>query len=431
MKKWPLWLALPLCAGTLVLRFPRAQSESVQPSISNQAELDAVVRQNPGLDLNLAGHAYANQEARLFWNTDLEAAKREAAREHKPILMLRLLGNLSDEYSCANSRFFRVVFYPQSEINARLKRDFVLCWTSERPVPVVTIDMGDGRKLKRTLTGNSAHYLLDSSGRPLDVFPGLSTPAAFESWLQNAQKLASDFTAQPATERAAFLAKWHEDELRQSLTQGLTPVVSPSFGQIKPPDEATINRQIAARLQQVFKSNPLESTAPILTVAQTRASAAASFAVSKMVVESPVLGSSGFGFPTTRPSFLLGTPNSFLDAPTRARIAAMNPLGASPVQNIAATDTRKAQLDGLIRALESTLVADTGQNEGFAFNIHALFARGHEGDFDSLNRKIYDRLFLTPRSDEWLGLTSDSTFSALQNDGIERPDNTVRIAQSH
>ncbi len=446
MKKSPFLLVLPLCAGAFLLATPRAgkvvaQSLPDAPVVSSQTELDALARQNPTVNFDRAGHAFANNEARLFWNTDLESAKQQAGREGKPILMLRLLGNLSDEYSCANSRFFRVVFYPQSDINARLKRDFVLCWTSERPVPVVTIDMGDGRKLRRTLTGNSAHYLLDSSGRPLDVFPGLSTPQAFESWLENGQKLASEFSAQPAAKRAAFLAKWHETQLRTLLKPVFSPVAPPAleFGPIKPPDEATVNAQVEMNLKEVFKSNPLESNAPVLTVAQTRARDAGRLAMSKGVVESPVLGSSGFGAFPVRFGFLNAPQTPVLDAATRARIKAMNPLASSDVASspvpVAVMNTQGAPgvspMDVLIGAFESTLLIDTQINANFSYPIHALFARGHEGDFDSLNRKIYDRLFLTPRSDEWLGLTNATAFSALRNDGIERPNNDVRIAQSN
>ena len=35
----------------------------------------------------------------------------------KPILSLRLLGKLTDEFSCANSRFFRTVLYPNAEVS--------------------------------------------------------------------------------------------------------------------------------------------------------------------------------------------------------------------------------------------------------------------------------------------------------------------------
>ena len=55
----------------------------------------------------------------------------------------------------------------------------MLHWQSVRPVPTVTIDFGDGRKLERTLTGNSIHYILDSQGRPIDALPGLYGPQAF------------------------------------------------------------------------------------------------------------------------------------------------------------------------------------------------------------------------------------------------------------
>lgn len=55
--------------------------------------------------------AYAS---RLFWLTDLEEAKRLSKETGKPILSLRLLGNLNEEFSCANSRFFRAVLYSKS-----------------------------------------------------------------------------------------------------------------------------------------------------------------------------------------------------------------------------------------------------------------------------------------------------------------------------
>src|SRR5215204_5481362 len=42
-------------------------------------------------------------DIRLFWYTDLEAAKAAARATGKPILSLRLLGRLDEEFSCANS----------------------------------------------------------------------------------------------------------------------------------------------------------------------------------------------------------------------------------------------------------------------------------------------------------------------------------------
>src|ERR1043165_141800 len=109
----------------------------------------------------------------LYWFTDLAAASAEARRTRRPILSLRLLGRLDEELSCANSRFFRKLLYPDPQINQALRRDFVLHWQSLRPVPRVTIDFGDDRRVERTLTGNSVHVVLDGRGRAVDALPGL------------------------------------------------------------------------------------------------------------------------------------------------------------------------------------------------------------------------------------------------------------------
>ena len=109
----------------------------------------------------------------LYWYTDLDAAIAEASRTKRPILSLRLLGRLDEELSCANSRFFRKLLYPDPQINRLLREQFVLHWESVRAVPKVTIDFGDGRRIERTLTGNSVHLVLDSRGRPVDALPGL------------------------------------------------------------------------------------------------------------------------------------------------------------------------------------------------------------------------------------------------------------------
>jgi hypothetical protein len=101
----------------------------------------------------------------LYWYTDLRAAQAAARASGKPILSLRLLGNLSDEYSCANSRFFRTVLYANTEVSKHLREHFILHWQSVRPVPVITIDFGDGRIIRRTITGNSIHYVLTADGR--------------------------------------------------------------------------------------------------------------------------------------------------------------------------------------------------------------------------------------------------------------------------
>ena len=167
------------------------------------AALDAVSQQRDGY---ISG---------LYWYTDIEQAKAEARKSGKPILSLRLLGKLTDEFSCANSRFFRTALYSNREVSAYLRDHFILHWKTVRPVPRVTIDYGDGRKLERTLTGNSIHYVLDAEGRPVDALPGLYGPAAFTRGLQ-----AEAVSTEPgqARKRSDILRRYPQGAAPASLT---------------------------------------------------------------------------------------------------------------------------------------------------------------------------------------------------------------------
>src|SRR5262252_712095 len=161
------------------------------------ATLDAVSQQRD---------SYAS---RLYWYTDIEQAKTAARATGKPILSLRLLGNLTDEFSCANSRLFRSTLYANTAVSQFLGENFILHWKSVRPVPRVTIDFGDGRKVERTLTGNSIHYVLDSDGKPIDAIPGLYGPAAFLKVLNQALG-AFRSIASAGTTRETSLRAYHQ-----------------------------------------------------------------------------------------------------------------------------------------------------------------------------------------------------------------------------
>ena len=71
----------------------------------------------------------------LYWYTDFGQAKAAARATGKPILSLRLLGKLNEEFSCANSRFFRTILYSNEDVARTLREKFILHWQSERPAP--------------------------------------------------------------------------------------------------------------------------------------------------------------------------------------------------------------------------------------------------------------------------------------------------------
>ena len=77
---------------------PGAPAGAVQEATERLARFDA--------SMDSVGGARYCSRSQLYWYTDFEAAQAAARQQGKPILTLRLLGNLTDEFSCANSRFF-------------------------------------------------------------------------------------------------------------------------------------------------------------------------------------------------------------------------------------------------------------------------------------------------------------------------------------
>ena len=176
------------------------------------AALDAVAMQKD---------AYA---AHLYWFTDIEEAKKQADKSNRPILSLRLLGNLNEEFSCANSRFFRALLYSNAEISKYLRENYVLHWKSVRPAPKVTIDFGDGRKIERTLTGNSIHYILDEYGTPIDALPGLYSPSGFLKYLKGGKEVNEAIDRMPDNEKRAVALKYRKlmyDDLKAKRDQSV------------------------------------------------------------------------------------------------------------------------------------------------------------------------------------------------------------------
>jgi hypothetical protein len=95
------------------------------------------------------------------------------------------------------------VLFSNARIARIINEGFEPVWQSVRPVPIVTIDFGNGQKIKRTLHGNIATYVCTSSGHVVDVLPGLYTADTYEKRL-----LALIIEARKAPKSKPEFAKW-------------------------------------------------------------------------------------------------------------------------------------------------------------------------------------------------------------------------------
>ena len=93
-----------------------------------------------------------------------------------------MLGRLEECLSCANSRIFRETLYANTQLSQWLRDRFILMWSTERPVPKVTIDFGDGRTIQTTTTGNSAHFIRDARAEGVEGAVQRQDPAVDDPW---------------------------------------------------------------------------------------------------------------------------------------------------------------------------------------------------------------------------------------------------------
>lgn len=396
--------------------------------------LDALIdeyRSTPGRDVaeDAAWTALIDEVAQqrdaqwggLFWYRDLAQARTAAASSGKPILSLRMLGELTSEYSCANSRLFRTLLYADPQLAQWLEDNFVLHWSSERPVPKLEIDFGDGRKIARTITGNSAHFVLDEQGRTIDVVPGLMAASSFQTALLDSLALHRELAGVRNDGRwRKHVAAHHERRFEANATR-----LADSLAQIRglPQDTPAVRAWLAR------SPNPTQEPVPAIE--------AVPMAIGKSKIERPILAksprravdreaprASAWTAPDELELWMLGSriagavalhPNS------EAIIASEHPLDL-----LVAPERRDEAAVAMRQALIRSIQADTGKN---VLELHArvhleLAARARDDrslGFADVDAWLYAELFETPASDPWLGLVDPSIYTGLEAGGVIEP----------
>lgn len=412
-----------------------AQYDAAQFDEAKRAQLELAVDAE-------AGQRYATV-SRLFWYTDIDAAKAAAKTARKPILSLRMLGELTNDLSCANSRFFRTALYADPAVSAYLRSHYILHWSTERAIPTVTIDMGDGRKIVRTTTGNGAHYVLDENGAPVDALPGLYAPTQFVSGLKTAETLVVRLRPLSGRDRLDVIARYHRranEAIDASWEKRNAIATVDSHGRIATDDDVQryIDRAQRATMAKAYIEVPDLQTIQLgPTPASIRASAdewrligQAMFGYGTVQTiaktgDGPARGSlDGLRVPDADAKARAATgwksgPTTILSAPARElflRLRHALPTGA--------TMPGKEADELAIKTFEALIVADTAQNEfKLHRHVHELFERAYNGgasapSFADINSRVYADVFATPPSDPWMGLVQPEAFTGLPGDGI-------------
>ncbi len=347
--------------------------------------------------------------SRLFWYTDLEEAKTEAQSTGKPILSLRLLGRLDEELSCANSRLFRLVLYANPTTSQFLRDTYVLHWSTERPVPQITLDFGDGRVVRRTITGNSVHYVLDAQGRLVDALPGLYGPAGFEKGLRDSLALANKSADLSDEDSAKAVAKHHARAIWQSTAawkRHLRRVYGESYGDYV--DSAHLPEPVKFRWP-----DPFWNSMPAQVVSELTMSKADMEAPSLSLMQPDVQVSGSWGDWT---KIAAGVTRERLDPKSRSLIEEKSPRDWS-VRDARPLDA--AQLEKRFKLFERRMTEEALRNE-FVFHsaIHSHLSKASRVAFSSTNEFVYTKVFMTPQTDAWLGLMPTEAISGIPADGI-------------
>ena len=335
---------------------------------------------------------------RIFWHTDIEEAKKVSRKTNRPILSLRLLGNLNEELSCANSRLFRALLYPEN--HSVLHEKYVLHWKTVRPAPKVTIDFGDGRKIIRTLTGNSIHYVLDSDGNVIDALPGLYSSVEFRRFLNQAKQVFDESRKVSTLETKQYYKRYQELSFQ----------------------ELVANRKRNMRLANIdfAEEVKLKAESPKLKNAIPTAIDAAPSAVTKMAVTAENLVVDQITDDFSKFASRLNLRDWKTLAELRVGKVTLRAESKGFIwRQLKDTGATMAGHSQRINRLQEYIALDTVRNEYlYRPAIYEILANNGKLTADEVNEIIYDKVFLTPNSDPWLGLNAPDIYTAIYANGI-------------
>ena len=117
------------------------------------------------------------------------------------------------------------MLFSSADIAGYVNAGFEPVWVSVRPVPMVTIDFGNGHKITRTLHGNIATSVCDADGKVLDILPGIYQPGEYREQLEQFALLHRYVRSTVSTQADAVAKTYHKRQLEQIMADQPTDVL--------------------------------------------------------------------------------------------------------------------------------------------------------------------------------------------------------------
>lgn len=113
------------------------------------------------------------------------------------------------------------MLFSRKDVSDLINASFEPVWQSVRPVPMVTIDFGNGKVIKRTLHGNIATYVCTPDAQILDVAPGIYTPEGYLDRLKQFSLLVQYVASPFPPQRQAKLREYHQAQIKTLTDKGV------------------------------------------------------------------------------------------------------------------------------------------------------------------------------------------------------------------
>ncbi len=157
------------------------------------------------------------------------------------------------------------MLFSNDAIARMLQESFEPVWESVRPVPVLTLDFGNGRVLTRTLHGNIASYVCTAEGTVLDVLPGIYDAASFSRQIDQLRLLHTYWKSKDPAAGDTALRDYHLTQAA-ALAKNMTPG---HFVAGRDVSKVRIERPAKDLMVRFVPPRPGAARAPTPTVART------------------------------------------------------------------------------------------------------------------------------------------------------------------